>query len=69
MTRKQSKTTIAELKELLTQDKDFLRPMLAEIVQQVLKLRWMKQLGPERSLSYITPEKTMGNILIRNCRT
>ena len=37
MTRKQSKTTIAELKELLTQDKDFLRPMLAEIVQQVLE--------------------------------
>ena len=31
MTRKQSKTTIAKLKELLTQDKDFLRPMLAEL--------------------------------------
>lgn len=37
MTRKQSKTTIAELKELLAQDKDFLRPMLAEIVQRVLE--------------------------------
>jgi transposase-like protein len=48
MTRKQSKTTIAELKELLTQDKDFLRPMLAEIVQQVLESEMDEAVGAQK---------------------
>ena len=37
MTRKQSKTTVKELKELLASDRDFLRPLVEEIVLQVLK--------------------------------
>ena len=48
MIRKQSKTTIAELKELLTQDKDFLRPMLAEIVQQVLESEMDEAVGAQK---------------------
>jgi hypothetical protein len=33
MPRKQNKISIAELKELLTKDKEFLRPLVAEVVQ------------------------------------
>ena len=48
MTRKQSKTTVADLKELLAQDKDFLRPMLAEIVQQVLESEMDEAVGAQK---------------------
>ena len=37
MTLKQSETTIAELKELLTEDNEFLQPLIAEVVQRVLE--------------------------------
>lgn len=35
-TRKQSRISIAELKALLTQDKEFLNPFVAEVAQQML---------------------------------
>ena len=49
MTRKQSKTTIAELKELLTKDKEFLRPLVTEVVQQVLESEMNEAVASSRS--------------------
>jgi len=37
MTRKQIRATVAELKELLSRDKEFLRPLVEEVLQQVLE--------------------------------
>jgi putative transposase len=37
MTREKSRTTASELKELLGKDKEFLRPLIEEVVQQVLE--------------------------------
>ena len=48
MTRKQSKTTISELKELLTKDKDFLRPLVEEVVQQVLEAEMDEAVGAQK---------------------
>ena len=48
MIRKQGKTAIAELKELLTQDKDLPRPMLAEIVRQVLASKMDEAVGAQK---------------------
>ena len=48
MTRKQSKTTVSELKELLTKDKDFLRPLVEEVVQQVLEAEMDEAVGAQK---------------------
>jgi len=48
MTRKQSRTTISELKELLTEDKDFLRPLVEEVVQQVLEAEMDEAVGAQK---------------------
>ena len=48
MTRKQSKTTVSELKELLTKDKDFLRPLVEEVVQQVLEVEMDEAVGAQK---------------------
>jgi putative transposase len=48
MTRKKSKTTVAELKGLLVQDGEFLRPLVEEVVQQVLEAEMDEALGAEK---------------------
>ena len=48
MTRKQIKTTVAELKDLLSKDKDFLRPLIEEIVQQVLEGEMEDAVGAQK---------------------
>jgi putative transposase len=48
MTRKQSKTTVIELKELLASDRDFLRPLVEEIVQQVLEAEMEEAVGAQK---------------------
>ena len=48
MTRKQNKISIAELKELLTKDKEFLRPLVAEVVQQVLESEMDEAVGAQK---------------------
>jgi putative transposase len=48
MTRKQSKTSVAELKELLAKEKDFLRPLVEEVVQQVLEDEMEEAIGAQK---------------------
>jgi putative transposase len=48
MTRKQSKTSVAELKELLAKEKDFLRPLVEEVVQQVLEAEMEEAIGAQK---------------------
>jgi putative transposase len=48
MTRKKSKTTVAELKGLLVQDGEFLRPLVEEVVRQVLEAEMDEALGAEK---------------------
>jgi putative transposase len=48
MTRTKSKTTVAELKGLLVQDGEFLRPLVEEVVQQVLEAEMDEALGAEK---------------------
>jgi transposase-like protein len=48
MTREKSKTRLAELKELLGKDKDFLRPLVEEVVGQVLEAEMDEALCAEK---------------------
>jgi putative transposase len=54
MTRKQSKTTIAELKELLASDCDFLRPLVEEVVQRVLEAEMEEAVGAQKGERTVT---------------
>jgi len=45
MTRKQNSAKIAQWKELLTEQQDFLRPLIQEVVQQGLEAEMEEALG------------------------
>jgi putative transposase len=48
MIRNKNKTSLAELKELLRKDKDFLRPLVEEVVQQVLEAEMDEAIGAQK---------------------
>ena len=48
MTRKQSKAAVTEFKEVLASDRDFLRPLVEEIVQQVLEAEMEEAVGAQK---------------------
>src|SRR5512143_1879273 len=49
MTPRQVKANVALVKEVLTQDRDFLRPLLQDIIQQVLEAEMEEVVGAEKS--------------------
>jgi len=48
MTHKKSRTTLAELKVLLRNDKEFLRPLVEEVLQQVLEAEMDEAIGAQK---------------------
>lgn len=48
MTLNKNKTGVTELKELLKQDKEFLRPLVEEVVQQVLEAEMDEAVGAQK---------------------
>lgn len=49
MTPRQVKANVALVKEVLTEDRDFLRPLLQDIIQQVLEAEMEEVVGAEKS--------------------
>ena len=49
MTPKQVKANVALVKEVLLQDRDFLRPLMQDIIQQVLEAEMEETVGAEKS--------------------
>ena len=49
MTRKQHNAKQTNWKELMAQDEDFLRPLIREVIQQVLEAEMEEVLGAEKS--------------------
>lgn len=48
MTQKKNRITVSEIKELLAKDQDFLRPLVEEVVQQVLEAEMDEALGAQK---------------------
>ena len=48
MTRKQDSANRINWKEVVAEQEDFLRPLIQEIIQQVLEGRWRRRLAPVR---------------------
>jgi len=48
MAGKQSNVSVAEVKGLLSQSKDFLKPIVSEAVQELIELEMTEQIGAER---------------------
>jgi hypothetical protein len=48
MTRKDSNKTVSEIKAMMAEDGDFLRPIVRTVIQGSWKPRWPKQLGRKR---------------------
>ena len=48
MTKKQATVDLGEVKELLQRDRDFLKPLVQSMVQELLEVEMTEQLGAER---------------------
>jgi putative transposase len=48
MTRKDSNRTLAEIKALLAEDSDFLRPMVRRVIEEFLEAEMAEAVGAEK---------------------
>jgi len=48
MTRKKTKRTLQEIKELIAEEEDLLRPLIATMLQEILEAEMSQALGAEK---------------------